>query len=159
MAIHKLLVDDFDDETYILIAVHCRLEDYRLAYLINQYLTINLSRKPQDLDLNYTASSYSVYEWNNKSDYMTWNLIANTCKKEEESLYSSGALFSTSDKVIKTYNLITELKQVDYFIKISGEIQNINQKLILGKLQAIPQIITSYTVDLTKIKSKEHLIF
>lgn len=159
MAIHKLLVNDFDDETYILIAVHCRLEDYRLAYFINQYLTINLSRKPQDLDLNYTASSYSVYEWNNKSDYMTWNLIANTCKKEEESLYSSGALFSTSDKVIKTYNLITELKQVDYFIKISGEIQNINQKLILGKLQAIPQIITSYTVDLTKIKSKEHLIF
>jgi len=49
--------------------------------------------------------------------------------------------------------------QVDYFIKISKEIQNVNDQLILNKLQAIPQIITSYKVDLETIKSKEHLIF
>ena len=159
MALYKLLVDDFYDETYVLIAVHCRIEDYRLAYLLNKYLGTNLERSAKDLDLNYTASSYSVYEWNNKADYITWNLIANSCKKEEESLYSSGALFSESDKVIKIYHLIPELKQVDFFIKISNEIQNINEKLIISKLQTIPQIITSYSVDLAKIKSKEHLIF
>jgi hypothetical protein len=159
MALHKLLVDDFYDATYKLIAIHCRLEDYRLAYLLNQNLSLKLERNPSDLDFNYTASSYSVYEWNNEADYITWNLIANVCKKEEDSLYSSGALFSDSDKVLKTYNLIPELKQVDYFIKISNEIQNVNDKLILNRLQAIPQIITSYQVNLETIKSKEHLIF
>lgn len=159
MALHKLLVDDFYDATYKLIAIHCRLEDYRLAYLLNQHLNLKLERNPSDLDFNYTASSYSIYEWDNEADYITWNLIANVCKKEEDSLSSSGTLFNGNNKMLKTYNLIPELKQVDYFIKISNEIQNVNDKLVLNRLQAIPQIIASYKVDLDTIKSKEHLIF
>ena len=159
MALHKLLVDDFYDDTYILIAVHCRLEDYRLAYLLNQKLHINLKRSDKDLDLNYTTSSYAIYEWKDHHTFITWNLVSNICKKEEESLYSTGVLFSETNSVTKTYNLIPEFKQVDYFIKISNEVQHINEKVILSKLQAIPNIITSYSIDLSKIKSKEHLIF
>lgn len=159
MALHKLLVDDFYDDTYILIAVHCRLEDYRLAYLLNQKLHINLKRSNKDLDLNYTTSSYTIYEWRDDKAFITWNLVSNICKKEEESLSSTGVLFSDNNSIIKTYNLIPEFKQVDYFIKVSNEIQHINERVILSKLQAIPNIITSYSVDLSKIKSKEHLIF
>jgi len=94
MALHKLLLNDFYDATYKLIAIHCRLEDYRLAYLLNQSLNLKLERNPSDLDFNYTSSSYAIYEWNNEADYITWNLITNVCKKEEESLSSSGTLFS-----------------------------------------------------------------
>jgi hypothetical protein len=159
MALHKLLVDDFYDDTYKLIAIHCRLEDYRLAYLLNQNLELNLERKSDDLDFKYLESSYSIFEWNNTAQYVTWNLVSNICRKEEDSLYSTGTLFETSEKVLKTFNLISELKKVDYFIKISDEIQNVNEKLILSRLQAIPQVITSYTVDPLKIKSKDHLIF
>ncbi len=159
MALHKLLVDDFYDATYSLLAVHCRLEDYRLAYLLNRNLDLKLERKTNDLDFNYFSSSYSIYEWNNEADYITWNLVSNVCKKEEDALYSSGVLFTNEQKVLKTYNLIPEFNKVDYFVKISNEIQNINPKVILNKLQAIPQIITSYAVDLSSIKSKEHLIF
>ncbi|MEM9679201.1 MAG: IPExxxVDY family protein [Bacteroidota bacterium] len=159
MALHKLLVDDFYDATYSLLAVHCRLEDYRLAYLLNKNLDLKLERKAKDLDYNYFSSSYAIYEWNNMANYITWNMISNVCKKEEDALYSSGVLFQDSDKVLKTYNLIPEFKQVDYFLKISNEIQQVNETIIINKLLAIPQIITSYTVDLTTIKSKEHLIF
>ena len=159
MALHKLLVDDFYDDTYKLIAIHCRLEDYRLAYLLNKNLDLNLKRKAEDLDFKYLKSSYSIFEWDNEMEYVRWNLISNVCKKEEESLYSAGTLFQTNEKVLKTFNLISEYKKVDYFIKISEEIQNVNDKLILHKLQSIPQIITSYTVDPLKIKSKDHLIF
>ena len=158
MALHKLLVDDFYDDTYKLIAIHCGLEDYRLAYLLNQSLDLRLQRKAEDLDMEYLKASYSIFEWNNVSQYVTWNLVANVCKKEEDSLYSTG-LFQTNEKVIKTFNLVPEYKKVDYFIKISDEIQNVNEKLILNKLQNIPQIITSYTVNPTKLKSKDHLIF
>ena len=63
MAVHKLIVDDFDDDDYLLLAIHCALEDYRLAYLLNQYLDINLKRKVHDLDFNKLESSYSIYEW------------------------------------------------------------------------------------------------
>ncbi|WP_299115664.1 IPExxxVDY family protein [uncultured Winogradskyella sp.] len=159
MALHKLLVDDFYDDTYKLIAIHCGLEDYRLAYLLNQSLELNLKRKPDDLDFEYLKSSYSIFEWNNTSQYITWNLISNVCKKEEASLYSSGTLFQTNEKVLKTFNLVPEFKKVDYFIKISDEIQNVNEKLILNKLQIIPQIITSYSVNPKQLKSKDHLIF
>ncbi len=84
--------------------------------------------------------------------------MSNICKKEEDSLYSVG-LFQSNEKVLKTFNLVPEYKKVDYFIKISDEIQNVNEKLILNKLQSIPQIITSYSVDPIQIKSKDHLIF
>lgn len=158
MALHKLLVDDFDDDSYKLIAIHCGLEDYRLAYLLNQQLELNLKRKPDDLDFEYLKSSYSIFEWNNTSQYVTWNLISNVCKKEEDSLYSTG-LFQTSEKVLKTFNLVPEYNKVDYFIKISDEIQQVNEKLILNNLQSIPQIVTSYSVNPSKLKSKDHLIF
>lgn len=158
MALHKLMVDDFYDDTYKLIAIHCGLEDYRLAYLLNQSLDLRLQRKTEDIDMEYLKSSYSIFEWDNASQYVTWNLVSNVCKKEGDSLYSTG-LFQTNEKVIKTFNLVPEYKKVDYFIKISDEIQNVNEKLILNKLQNIPQIITSYSVNPSELKSKDHLIF
>lgn len=159
MALHKLQVDDFYDDSYKLIAIHCGLDDYRLAYLLNKYLELKLKRKEQDLDLKYLESAYSIFEWDNEEGYVLWNLISNVCKKEEDSLSSTGTLFNDTEKVLKTSHLIPEYKKVDYFIKISDEIQNVDEKLILNKLQAIPQIITSYTVNPLKIKSKDHLIF
>ena len=159
MALHKLLVDDFYDDTYKLIAIHCRLEDYRLAYLLNKNLNLKLERKPDDLDFKYLKSSHSIFEWNNEAQYVSWNLVSNVCKKEEDGLYSTGTLFEKSEKVLKTFHLISELNKVDYFIKISEEIQNVNENLILSRLQTIPQIITSYTVNPSKIKSKDYLIF
>ncbi|NRD22300.1 IPExxxVDY family protein [Winogradskyella litoriviva] len=159
MALHKLQVDDFYDDSYKLIAIHCRLEDYRLAYLLNKHLGIKLERKEKDIDFKYLESSYSIFEWDNETEYVLWNLISNVCKKEEDSLSSSGTLFDSPEKILKTFNLISEFKKVDFFLKISDEIQIVNEKFILNKLQAIPQIITSYTVNPLQIKSKDHLIF
>jgi len=82
MALHKLLVDDFYDTSFALLAIHCRLEDYRLAYLLNKQLGLNLKRKPQDLDYKYFAASYSIYEWDDITLDTTWNLVSNICKVE-----------------------------------------------------------------------------
>ncbi len=159
MALHKLLVDDFYDASYSLIAIHCRLEDYRLAYLLNKYLKLNLTRQPQDLDYKYFAATYSIYEWNDEEHFATWHMISNTCKKEEDSLQSSGSLFSTNEKVLKTYHLLPELKNVNYLIKISNDDRYFDEKEMLEKIQTIPQIITTYTIDVDQLKSKENLIF
>ena len=159
MALHKLLVDDFYDTSFALLAIHCRLEDYRLAYLLNKYLDLNLKRKPQDLDYKYFAASYSIYEWDNIALDTTWNLVSNICKKEEASLQSSGFLFDNHNTIMKTYNLLPEFKNVDFLVKVSNENQNFNEKHILNKIQSIPQVITSYIIDVEQIKSKDHLIF
>jgi len=159
MALHKLLVDDFCDTSFSLLAIHCRLEDFRLAYLLNKYLGLNLSRMSHDLDYKYLAASYSVYEWYNTENEVSWNLISNVCKKEEDALQSSGSLFNTQNKILKTYHLLPEYKNVDYLVKISNEAQQLNEKLVLNKIQAIPQIVTSYSIDTEKLKSKDNLIF
>ena len=159
MALHKLLVDDFYDTSFSLIAIHCRLEDYRLAYLLNQHLNVNLVRMPQDLDYKYFAASYSIYQWIDKHNLTTWNLISNVCKKEEDSLQSSGSLFNNEQTVLKTYHLLPEFKNVDYFIKITTDDGEVDDSDVLEGLQSIPQLITSYSIDAESIKSKDNLIF
>ena len=77
MALHKLLVDDFEDEAYSLLAIHCNLEDYRMAYLLNQFLNINLKRYAYDLDFEYTTANYSIYNWEDNKKQTMWNLISN----------------------------------------------------------------------------------
>jgi hypothetical protein len=159
MALHKLLVDDFYDASFSLLAIHCGLEDYKLAYLLNKYLGINLSRMPRDLDYKYFAASYSIYEWQDQVNEITWNLVSNQCRKEEDSLQSSGSLFNNQNKILKTYQLLPEYKSVDYLIKITNESHNFNEKIVLNKIQTIPQIITSYSIDTEELKSKDNLIF
>ncbi|PTM07712.1 MAG: IPExxxVDY family protein [Bacteroidetes bacterium] len=159
MALHKLLVDDFDDEAYSLIAIHCNLEDYRMVYLLNQFLKINLKRCPFDLDFEYTAANYSIYEWEDYKKQTMWNLISNICKKEEDSVVSSGSLFDASSKVIKRYNLIPEYEKVNYFLKIENDMNNVNIKDIIIKIQKIPQVVTVYDIDTNTLKSKNNLIF
>lgn len=159
MALHKLLVDDFCDTAFSLIAVHCRLEDCRLAYLLNSHLNLRLKRSPQDLDINYFSSSYTVYEWEDENNYATWHLISNLCRKEEDALQSSGSLFQDNQRVWKTYHLIPELYQVDFLLKINSEAQEINDRKVILGLQKIPQVITAYSIDHESIKSKDCLIF
>lgn len=159
MALHKLVVDDFYDTAFSLFAVHCRLEDYRFAYALNRYLNLRLQRSKQDLDVNYFSSSYSVYEWEDEVNYTRWHLMLNVCKKEEDALQSSGSLFNDKQKVLKTYHLIPELKQVDFLIKVESDADNVNEPKILLALQKIPQLITAYSVDKESIKSKDCLIF
>ena len=159
MAFHKLLVDDFYDTSFALIAIHCRLEDYRLAYLLNKYLKLNLKRREHDLDYNYFDASFAIFEWQNEKIDRVWNLVANVCKKEEAALQSSGSLFDNQTTVTRTVNLIPELKTVDYLIKISNEDRHFNEKHVINIIQTIPQIITTYSIDIDQLKSKEHLIF
>ncbi|MDX1471672.1 MAG: IPExxxVDY family protein [Flavobacteriaceae bacterium] len=159
MALHKLLVDDFYDESYCLIAIHSRLPDYRLAYMLNKQLELRLHRLDQDLDYKYFAATYSIYEWIDERQQITWNLISNVCQKEEDMLSSSGSLFEAAQKTVKTYHLLPELKNVDYLLKITCEANKSDEQRIVDQLHNIPQVITSYNVDVSKIKSKEFLIF
>lgn len=159
MALHKLLVDEFSDDVYSLIAIHCTIEDYRLAYLLNRKLNINLERKAQDLDFKYVAASYSIYEWEDKQHRITWHLVANVCRREEDALTSSGTLFNSQNKIIRTHNLIPEFKNVNYFLKVYNDGNAINEKTLLHKMQDISQIAAVYTIDVTQLKSKDNLIF
>jgi len=160
MAIHKLHIDEFDEVDYELIAIHTSLEDYRLAYFLNQNLPILLSKSDNEIQINIkegvTFFSRFIYE-NNITD-SCWSLVQN--KNEVGSLNNNNNenLFGeTSFEVATKAFLIPEMKKVDYFLKIENstiEIENIVSALI-----TISQIITVYSVELNSIKSKNNLIF
>lgn len=159
MALHRLLVDDFEDGLYSLFAIHCTLEDYRVVYLLNQHLNLNLRRKRFDLDFRNEMASYSIYEWEDQETLAMWNLVSNVCKKEEFTAVNPGSLFDAPRKVMRTYNLIPEYKRVNYLLKIDTDGQYLNEKAIINKIQEIQQIVTVYSIDASQLKSKDNLIF
>ncbi|WP_298531852.1 IPExxxVDY family protein [uncultured Algibacter sp.] len=160
MAVHKFILDDtFDESLYTLIAIHCRLEDYRLAYLINRNLGISLIRKASDLDFDDGQVSYSIYEWEDRKKLVTWSLVSNVCKTEELQSRDYKSLFDTQEKIIKTFHLLPEHRTVNYFLKIESEFSFSKEKYILDSISKIPQVATTYSVDSTKLKSKDNLIF
>ncbi|WP_339917856.1 IPExxxVDY family protein [Yeosuana marina] len=160
MAVHKLILDDvFEESVCTLIAIHCTIEDYRLAYLLNQNLGINLVKNKKDLDYDNGKSTYSIYNWEDKKQLLTWNLVSNICKTNDVMTTSSGLLFETTHSITKTFNLIPELKSVNYLLKIDDELHITKEKYIINTIIRIPQIATAYTIDISQLKSKENLIF
>jgi hypothetical protein len=160
MAVHKLILDDiFEESLYTLIAIHCTIEDYRLAYLLNNNLDIHLSRKPSDLDYNNGKSAYSIFEWEDPKYLTTWNLVFNICKTELFQQVNYQSLFNSEDKITKTFYLIPEYKQVNYFLKIDNEFNVNKEKYILSSILKIPQVSTAYSIDASQLKSKDNLIF
>jgi hypothetical protein len=50
MQVYALEMDDFCEEPYSLIGIHSTLEDYKLAYLINQNLNTRFYKAIKDLE-------------------------------------------------------------------------------------------------------------
>ncbi|MEC3906033.1 IPExxxVDY family protein [Tamlana sp. 2201CG12-4] len=160
MAVHKFVLDDtFDETLYTLIGIHCRLEDYRLAYLLNKQLGIMLKRKKTDLDYNNGQVSYSIYEWEDYKQLITWSLVSNVCKIEKLQDRAYRSLFDTQEKIIKTFHLLPEHKTVNYLLKIESEFSFSKEQYITNNILKIPQIATAYSIDSSQLKSKDNLIF
>ncbi|TXE12866.1 IPExxxVDY family protein [Seonamhaeicola algicola] len=159
MAIHKLVLDDVEADLYTLVAIHCTLEDYRLAYLLNKFLGITLTRKPSDLDFNNGEFTYSIFEWEDCKQQTLWSLAKNVCKTEVYRQGNNNSLFNLQEKTTKINYLLPEFKKVNYLLKIEDQINLSKQKHILNSILQIPQVATAYSIETNQLKSKDHLIF
>lgn len=148
---------DFEyDHNYTLIGIHSTLEDYRIAYFLNKNLNTNLKRFKNDLDFPSKKCSFSLFIYENVSTFTSWSLIANKYVFVNSVMSYDNNLFKEESK---TSFLISEKKQVDYFIKINGNIDQIFLQNILSKINNTHNIITSYPIDPYDLKSKDNLIF
>jgi hypothetical protein len=160
MAIHKLYIDEFDEIDYQLIAIHTSLEDYRLAFFINQKLPVLLGKSKDDIQITAKngSSSLSRYVYEDSESSISWNLLQNKGEMASLTVTSPADLFGRSNvKVASKAYLLPEFKQVDYFLQL----QNTEEapENITAALQEIEQVTMSYTVDMSRIKSKNNLIF
>ncbi|MFI2741546.1 IPExxxVDY family protein [Zhouia sp. PK063] len=153
-AIYKLL-DNIDEHSYTLIAIHSTLEDYRLAYFLNKHLNIKLKREEKNIVIK-NDFSFSLYEWEDVQQHITYNLIKNIAVKEENILSSSG-LFQENVSFVKGY-MVPEKKKVDFFLKVE-EITHQQSQYIINIVSKISNVITTYSIDPNQLKSKYNLIF
>lgn len=146
--------DDFYDESFILIAMHTPMEDYSLAYALNQNLNSRFKRKAVDFELSLNRS-YSFFEWEDSYNDRYWVLMGNQSTKQE--VLANNDLFKNENTFTRP-RLLPEYKDVDYLLKIETDEEFDTNELIKNVL-GIPQVITAYEIETNKLKSKNNLIF
>ncbi len=152
MALHRLTIDDFEEEQYKLLAIHCSNEGYHLAFLMNQNLQSQFHRT-SDLNMFDDRSQYERYEWFDCQLQNTWVLLRNRCSESTTKKAQQG-LFSFHAHV---QFLLPEFSKADYLLRMDNEVKGL--KKIVASLQQIPQVITAYEVPIDQLKSKNNLIF
>jgi hypothetical protein len=162
MAVLKLHLEDFDEVDYQLIAIHSTLEDYRLAYFINQKLPVILSKKQDEVSVTVKEGEafFSKFFFDDLNNDIQWTLISNKNEVTVRRKSTGQNLFLNTDVEIATkVYLLSELKKVDYFLKIENNIDTFEMGELLKNLKSINRISTVYAVEPEKIKSKNNLIF
>jgi hypothetical protein len=162
MAVHKLHLDEFDEIDYQLIAIHSPLEDYRLAYYINQNLPINLKKSNCNIQISSKEgeTQFTRFIFEDEKKDISWNLIQNQNDVFVSSQAGNLGLFADSSNKFSTkIYLIPEFKKVDYFLKIENAEAAIDVSKITNCIKKIDRVSTVYTVEVEKIKSKNNLIF
>ncbi|OCB77317.1 IPExxxVDY family protein [Flavobacterium crassostreae] len=163
MAVHKLNLGEFDEIDYYLIAIHTSLEDYRLAFFINQILPIRLAKSNNEIQIHIKEgeTSFARYHHYDSENDINWDLIQNKNEVVLKKTSPISELFSDQAMVSsKKVFLLPEFKTVDYFLKIENTPEHtIDLPQIKSKLNAINNISTVYTIETNQIKSKNNLIF
>ncbi len=162
MAVLKLYLDEFDEVDYDLIAVHSSLEEYRLAYFINQELPIILSKSKEEIGVTVKEGEafFTKYTFEDHNNDVLWSLIQNKNEIVVQKKSTGQNLFlNTNVEIATKVFLISDLKKVDYFLKIENNKTALTTEEILSKLKKIDRISAVYAVIPDTIKSKNNLIF
>lgn len=150
-----LLTLELEDD-YLLIGIHSTEEDYRLAYLLNTHLKTKLIRFKHCLDFKNSSAEFPLFEYKDENNFINYYLINNKFSQLVNPQKKEG-LFEGNYSTISY--LIPEKKKVDFFLKIEGCNQQNLARTLVDKLNKIQQIITSYSIEPSALKSKDHLIF
>src|SRR5688572_15898902 len=162
MAVHKLDPEDLYDDDYDLIAIHSPLEDYRLAYFLNQKLPVLLSKSKHSIEVSTKDGEalFSKFIFDDEANDMFWSMFQNKNEIVTSGTNSGQDLFLDANLEMETsVFLMPEFRKVDYFLKIENNHDTFDLDEIIRKINTIERISTVYTIDPEKIKSKNNLIF
>lgn len=153
---------ELEDVDYQLIAIHTSLEDYRLAYFINQQLPVNLKKCEKELHVRVKQGEthFARFRYEDEKNFAIWDLIENKNAIATQQNETVTDLFSeTSTQFSSTTYLLPEYKKVNFFLKIESEDQQLAIEDFISKINTIDKVTMVYAVDKDKIKSKNNLIF
>lgn len=117
-------------------------------------------QKAENLCLKNTEinfAEFSMYAFTNSDECSEYYLLRNEGTRVKPSEINLSYQISIPTKEPLKEWLILEEKQCDYFLLLKSESSNTEK--ILSKLLEIPAVITAYSIDPTKLKSKQNLLF
>lgn len=129
------------DLDFVLLAVTSQLKDYMFCFKINKQLGTDFC-KVTDLELPFIASDKIFY-------FSRYFFLMPETETE---------LYIIANKGTEGF-LVPEIKKADFFLLIRNYIDEDDLKLIINKLNKIPEVLVAVKVDPKKLKSKENLIF
>ncbi len=157
-AVHKLTEDLYED-SFDLIALHTSLEDFALGYALNLALKSNFKRRRRDLDISARVT-IPIFEWKDDLHDRYWTFFTN--KGISQDVVTENGFFK-EEPSYRNYHMISEYREVDYFLKIeqdgSDSHRQAENEKITTRLLTMSKVITAYTVETQKLKSKNNLIF
>ena len=158
----KLSIEEFEEDDFIIIAIHTPLEDYRLAYFLNLNLEIFLSKNKNEVEsqVKEGKTSFARFTFEDKKNFINWDLVQNKNEIELSENNINQDLFSGfKNKFSASTYLLPEYKKVDYFLKIENAENEIDINKVVSKINSIESVKMVYAIDSENIKSKNNLIF
>lgn len=158
MKTHKLLLDDIFEEDFQVLAIYSYEQDYRLAFLLNTHLNIQLGKTSSILD-NKINAEFHLFEYLDKTFYRNWFLL-NNHSITEKVVANSHDLFTQKTTLFQqklTY--IKELKNAPFLLKIEADENMAYYKDLVKKIEQIPQVYAVDLIHLALLKNKKLLIF
>ena len=130
------LIKLLDETEFMLIGIASRLSMHKLIWLLNN-----------KLNTNFKQADDIVYTKNKQAD--TINFTIYTHEESSELIY----------RVIENKNtsgiLINQLKNIDYLLKIEGDLHKSQLNNINKNIREIANINASLIIDIKNIKQKE----
>lgn len=162
MSALKLNIEDFDDIDFQLLAIHTSLEDYRLAYFINQMAALRLKKCESEINIKNKEgeTSFSHFIFDDEEKDICWSLIQNKTEILSQQNQRGQGLFAETENQISTkIYLLPEYNKVDFFLKIENCYEEETIQSAVSKITNIDRVNLAYLIDPEKIKSKNNLIF
>lgn len=160
MATLKLFIEE-EPADFKLLAIHTLLEDFRLAYFLNQSLGLGLNKNPEGIKItNREADIYfSRFSFEDTRNDVFWDLIENQNELRMKQTPTGQGLFAESGSFAAQGYLLPEFKKANFLLKIDDSGQSTNMARITKEIKNLNWISTAYSIDLDHIKSKNNLIF
>lgn len=137
--VHKLS-GDYESDFY-LIGIASHENDYRISWAVNKALKWKLI-KVDDFKVDHpklkTIVNYSMYKYTDVDELFDYYLIAN---KSEKGF------------------LLPELKNIDYIMKVSGDIDPDTLNTITQKIKKIDIVITAFVIDDLNPRMQKMFVF
>ncbi len=133
---HKLTFQlDFD---FFLLGISSSENDYRLSWEMNKALEISLKKGTDHITKKKEIEQvFLVYTFYDEEVFLQYSLIANKSEKGY---------------------LIEELRNIDYFLQIHGDLSDNQKQQIISSIKNIKGVSGIFKLDINTLKSKNRLI-